>query len=285
MNHFYIIGNEGKDTNLAHMERIQKEIISLGGTCVVHPVNAFAELKDPNTLKDIPADTECILILGGDGTLIRSANATVKMGIPLVGINFGTMGYLCDIDEQNISKSIKQMMQDDYFVENRMMLSGIQMTGQQEKDRNNALNDIVIYRYGDLRVVDFVIYVNGSVLNTFSADGIIVATPTGSTGYSMSCGGPIVDPAAQMILITPISPHTLNSRSIVLNAEDEIIVEIGSRHRGQPEDVKVSFDGDRAETMNVGDRVIISKSEDVTRLIKLHRLSFLENISRKMQEN
>ncbi|MEG0805566.1 MAG: NAD(+)/NADH kinase [Lachnospiraceae bacterium] len=285
MKYFYIIGNASKPENKQYLYQMKEYIQHHGGICQLKEVSAFSQLKDPQGLKDMSENTECIMVLGGDGTLIRSANATEKMEIPLIGVNFGTMGYLCDIDESNIMQSIKQVMADDYFIEDRMRLEGYNIRGNKLKETMNALNDIVIYRYGNLRVVDYILYVNGQHLNTFSSDGIIISTPTGSTGYSMSCGGPIVDPAAKMLLITPISPHTLSTRSIVLNADDEIIVEIGERHLGQKESVIVSYDGETAAELDVGDRVVVRKSDKYTKLLKLRKQSFLETIRDKMQEN
>ena len=134
-----------------------------------------------------------------------------------------------------------------------------------------------------MSVVSLIVYVNGEYLHTFRADGIIVSTPTGSTGYNMSAGGPIVDPKAQMILITPINAHNLNSRSIVIGAEDEVVVEIGRRRSQKDETLEVSFDGDTAARLVVGDKFSIRKASDTTRILKLSKKSFLEILSKKMQ--
>ena len=128
-----------------------------------------------------------------------------------------------------------------------------------------------------------IVYVNGEYLNTFHGDGIIISTPTGSTGYNMSAGGPIVDPKAQMILITPINAHNLNSRSIVIGAEDEVTVEIGKRRSQKDETVEVSFDGDNAVKLEVGDKFIVHRAGDTAKICKLSKESFLEILRRKMQ--
>ena len=223
------------------------------------------------------------MVLGGDGTLIRAASRLVDSRIPLIGVNLGTVGYLCELEESNVFDAVDRLMADDCMVEERMMLTGAGILGGVREEYGVALNDIVIHRTGELSVVSLIVYVNGEYLHTFRADGIIVSTPTGSTGYNMSAGGPIVDPKAQMILITPINAHNLNSRSIVIGAEDEVIVEIGRRRSQKDETLEVSFDGDTAARLVVGDKFSIRKASDTTRILKLSNKSFLEILSKKMQ--
>lgn len=235
-------------------------------------------------LERIPKQTECIFCVGGDGTLIRAARDIVELNIPVIGVNRGHIGYLCELDSDTVLSAIDQLMQDNYMIEKRMLLSGYYVKGGKRHSPPPALNDIVIHRSGLLQVLNLIIYVNGEYLNTYSADGMIIATPTGSTAYSMSAGGPIVDPKAQLILITPISPHALNSKSIVLGAEDEIVVEIGSRRMERDEEAEVSFDGDSSFCLAVGDKIVIQRAKAYTRILRLNKLSFLEILRKKMQE-
>ena len=176
-------------------------------------------------------------------------------------------------------------MSDRFSIERRMMLAGRIMRDGKELASNIALNDIVISREGALRVVRFNNYVNDTYLNTYKADGIIVSTPTGSTGYSLSAGGPIISPGASLILMTPLAPHTLNTRSIVFPAEDMISVEIGEGRDGRIEQGVASFDGAARVPMITGDRIIISKSKKDTRIIKINNISFLETLREKMSNN
>ena len=132
---------------------------------------------------------------------------------------------------------------------------------------------MTITRRGPLQIIQFRIWVNGQVLNSYGADGIVIATPTGSTGYNMSAGGPIVEPGASLILLTPICPHTLNTRSIILRAEDEVVVEIGERQSGS-----------RCLILKSGDRLKVTRSDKTTSIMKLSELSFLERLHRKMSE-
>lgn len=284
MKNFVLLGNSCKAENQFWIKTVAEFLTENGAMCTSMQVQRFSEMKSVDFSRKIPENTECIIVLGGDGTLIRCAGAVLGMNIPLIGMNLGTVGYLCDIDESNWKESLSQLLENRYTIEDRMMLTGYSKKASRPSIRLNALNDIVIFRYGDLRVVDYRLFVNDELLNTYTADGLIISTPTGSTGYSMSCGGPIVDPAASMIVITPISPHTWGTRSIVLNSDDEIMIEIGERHAGINEMVKASYDGDYAEELHVGDRIYIHKSNEYTKLLKLKKMSFVDNIRKKMQE-
>lgn len=224
-----IITNTNKDADLRLTGKLQEYIADKGGTSAVFTSKGETVEGAAPRVEDIPKDTELVLVLGGDGTLIRAAAQLVDSRLPLIGVNMGTLGYLCELEESNVYAAIDQLMEDAYMVEERMMLSGSGVKAGKTVAEGTALNDIVIHRTGALSVVSLIVYVNGEYLNTFRADGIILSTPTGSTGYNMSAGGPIVDPKAEMLLITPINAHNLSSRSIVVGAEDEVVVEIGER--------------------------------------------------------
>lgn len=202
--------------------------------------------------------------------------------IPLLGINMGTLGYLAEIDRDSIGPAIDHLIRDEYEIERRMMLTGDMYRGNEIIASDIALNDIVIVRDGPMRMVRFKNYVNGEFLNTYTADGIIISTPTGSTGYSLSVGGPIVSPGASMIMMTPIAPHTLNTRSIIFSSEDEITVEIAQgKSKGDAKAI-ASFDGDTDLTMTTGDRIVIRRAKPDTQIIKISNLSFLEVLRQKM---
>lgn len=283
MRHFLIIANTYKDEGGKLTAALAAYIREKGGFCDSFFSNGESLTSAAPRMEEIAPETECVIVLGGDGTLIRAASSLVDSKLPLIGVNLGTLGYLCELEESNVFPAIDQLMADEYMVEQRMMLTGHGIAAGKEVAEGVALNDIVIHRTGALSVVSLIVYVNGEYLNTFRADGIILSTPTGSTGYNMSAGGPIVDPKAQMILITPINAHNLNSRSIVIGAEDEVVVEIGKRRSQKDETVEVSFDGDNAVKLTVGDRFTIKKAKDTARICKLSNKSFLEILSKKMQ--
>ncbi len=282
MKHFYMIVNPKRDEQLELTKEIQNFILEHGGTCR-YQVNQIQEGR-PFDKSQIPYDTECILVVGGDGTLLRAARDMAQHNIPLIGVNTGHVGYLCELEKDTVIHGVQQLLTgEDYVVESRMLLSGCSVRGDTISKEEIALNDIVIHRSGILQVVNLIISVNGEYLNTYSADGMIIATPTGSTAYSMSAGGPIVDPRAELIVVTPISPHTLNAKSIVLGSEDEIAIEIRTRDEGQGADVEVSFDGQAVGILRQGEKILIKKAQVRTKILKLNRMSFLERLRKKLQ--
>lgn len=281
MKYFYLITNEVKDPEGFYTRKITAYLAAHGGkvVCTEHAAS-YPKLCKPDLAK--PEVPDCILVLGGDGTLLRAARNLLNQDIPLLGINLGTLGYLAEVDRRGIFPALDKLLQDDYEIEKRMMLQGTVYHGEQVTGRGIALNDIVIGREGPLRVICLRNYVNGEYLNEYKADGIIVATPTGSTGYSLSAGGPIVAPKARMTVITPLAPHTLNSRSIILPGDDVITVEIGEGRHQAPEEAMATFDGDISVSMVTGDRIVIEKAQASVGIIKMSNLSFVEVMRRKM---
>ena len=287
MERFYIITNQQKDPNLEVTNEIRDLLESRGKQCVIQDGCADAVhcgYKYTDAGK-IPEDTQCVLVLGGDGTLLQATRDLVDKQIPLLGINLGTLGFLAEIDRQNIRPALEQLINDSYTIEKRMLLEGCAYRGERRLLADLALNDIVLGRCGRLRIVDFSIYVNGEYLCSYSADGIIVSTPTGSTGYSLSAGGPLVSPDAELILLTAIAPHTLNSRTIVLPADVDITIEVGEGHSTSNEGAEATFDGDTSVNLKTGDRIEIIRSRKSARLIKISNASFVELLRIKMNRS
>lgn len=285
MEHFFIITNENKDPGFEVTGQITRFLEKAGKRCSVR-VNSAAG-QEPGRYTDstrIPEDVDGVLVLGGDGTLLQAARDTIDRKLPLLGVNLGTLGYLAEVERGNIEDALKQLLSGQYTIEERMMLTGrVKKNGQWMSDEY-ALNDIALTRKGPLQIIHFDITVNGQFLNRYGADGLLVATPTGSTGYNMSAGGPIVEPGAKILLMTPICPHTLHSRSIVLASEDEIEICVGADRDGRRQAVEVAFDGSQILELSTGDRIRIRRSDQVTRIMKLSRVSFLEVLHKKMED-
>lgn len=279
MKSFYVIANSEKEECLQLSYEIADFLTSRGKRCVIRRQEREGEALHSQLVTD---EIEGILVLGGDGTLLRAARELAYRRIPFLGINLGHLGYLAEIEQQNVQAALESLIADEYTVEERMMLSGKVYVDGVCVEKDIALNDIVINRWGHLRVVDYKVYVNGLYLNSFTADGLIVSTPTGSTGYSLSAGGPIVSPTALMLMLTPICPHTLNSRSIVFSGDDHIRIQIGERRKGGSDEACVTFDGDTCVQMKTGDYVAIQKSTEVTRIMKINQVSFLEVLRNKL---
>lgn len=277
MEHILIATNDGKDKDQSVTRHIKTIIESYGKVCTLCQKDADKKIIEDS----IPADIDCVIVIGGDGSFIEVARILHDQSIPMLGVNMGTLGYLTEVELKDIDESIDKLLREEYTLEHRMML---------EADFNDtlndvALNDIVVSRKGGIRIIHFRIWVNGELLNCYEADGIIISTPTGSTAYNLSAGGPIVEPTASLLLVTPICSHALNTSSVVLSGEDEVEIEIGEGRNGTKEEVLVSFDGEQMLTMNTGERIAIRRSGTTTELIRLNKVSFLEILRRKMKGN
>lgn len=273
MDHFFVVTNNQKDPELAVTRHIQDYLEKHGKQCQM-------DISEDGNGMEPSKEAECIIVLGGDGTLLRTARKMVARDIPLIGVNLGTLGYLAEVESGNLDQALDLLMKDEFTREKRMMLSG---TTAEMKDY--ALNDIAITRKGDLQVNTINIYVNGMFLCTYHSDGVLVSTPTGSTGYNLSAGGPIVEPGAQLMLLTPICAHTLNSRTIILSPEDKIVVEIGENKKGMEQQLEACFDGNKGTILRTGDRLEICRSTKTTEIIKLSQASFVEVLHQKMKED
>lgn len=277
MEHFLIVTNDGKDADGRVTAKVKQLLTDAGKTCVLCEKDG-----DKKIIREkIPEKIDCAVVIGGDGSLIEVARFLHGRNIPVLGINMGTLGYLTEVEVNHIEDAFAQILEGDYTLEDRMMLEGTLQDGR----KDISLNDIVVSRKTEIRLIHFRIYVNRELLNTYEADGVIISTPTGSTAYNLSAGGPIVEPTASMIVITPICPHALNTSSIVLSAEDEIVIEIAEGRHDAVEEAMVAFDGADTLPLVTGDRVTIRRAGASTRLMRLSRISFLEMLRRKMKGN
>lgn len=288
MKHFLIYSNTHKDKDLSTTNRIRDYLTAKGQKVSIILKEEDWKKKGAREVEDdldIPPAADCMIVLGGDGTVLQAARDTKKLHIPIIGVNLGTLGYMTEIELSNLEESLDRLMEGDYEQENRMMLNGKVFFKDGRTDEGWALNDIVISRSGSLQIIRFNIYVNGQFLNDYNADGMIVTTATGSTGYNLSAGGPLVEPKAELIMLTPICPHTLNQRSIILSPQDVIEIEIPKGRAGKRQTVEANFDGSHIIKLTTDDRIRIVKSEKITEFIQLNRVSFLEALHKKMREN
>ncbi len=287
MKHFLVYTNLHKDPDMETARYISDYLTKNDQKATV--LTDSGDWKESDTeasgrLKDLPTDVDCLLVLGGDGTVLQAARETCGLGIPMLGVNLGTVGYLTQVEPAQLPAALDRLIAGEYTQEKRMMLSGFVSLRDGSRKESWSLNDIVITRRGILQVMQFHIYVNGKFLNTYNADGVIVTTPTGSTGYNLSAGGPIVSPRARMIILTPICPHSLNQRSIIFSAEDIIEIEIPKGREGRVQTAEVNFDGTHTIELVTGDRIRVAQSEKSTEFIQLNDVSFLEVLHKKLYE-
>lgn len=284
MKKFALLTNYSKDKRLVYTRMIKTYITENGGSYWI-PRYISEPDKDGDQrydFSDMPGNIECVLVLGGDGTLLQAARELLQRHIPLLGINLGTLGFLTSAEKSELPKCLDSVLDDSCSIDERMMLEGVAYHGSEKIQMNIALNDVIIARAGFSRLVELKIYVNGELLSIYNADGIIVSTPTGSTGYSLSAGGPIIFPQTDVIVITPICPHSLQARSLVVSGEDRIMIEIGRRRKTQKEEAMVTFDGRSAQELETGDRIEIYKAQETTQLIRLKGRSFYQVLQNKI---
>lgn len=284
MERFFVITNESRDPGAEKAQMICEYLKAAGKSCGYVSIERDSDPDGDRIakIKDLSEDTQAVIVLGGDGTFIQCAGYLAPKKIPMIGVNLGHLGYLAEVDKDKITPALDQLMNGDYTLEDRMLLSGTLVIDKKDRSSFPAVNDIVVKTSG-YGVGSFCIEVNGTYLTTVSGDGIIVATPTGSTAYNMSAGGPIIEPGSSMIVITPISPLEVVSRSVVLSAADTVVIRVADRPGRPARSTSVYFDGGAGHELSLGDEVVISKADSSVRLIKLSEESFLEVLSRKMQ--
>ncbi len=222
---------------------------------------------------------ECMIVLGGDGTLLRTARKVALKGLPIFGVNLGNIGFLTEVDTPDLLHSLENLLQDKYYVEERMMLEASIYRQGNQVESLVCLNDAVITKDALARIIDIETYVDDEYLTTFKADGLIFSTPTGSTGYSLAAGGPLIYPSLPNIIVTPICPHTLTNRPIILPER----AEIRARLKSKEEKVILTLDGQVGFPLEYDDEMIIRKSSRITNIIKSSSRGYFEILRTKLK--
>jgi NAD+ kinase len=228
---------------------------------------------------DGPEQLDALLTLGGDGTLLRGARLIQSHQVPILGINMGRLGFLTCCPAADLGEALEHLAKKEYHTENRMaLLATLQDARGKPRDTWIALNDVVAHKGGVARVMSLRVRVNDESIATYTADGVIVSTPTGSTAYSLSAGGPVVFPTLESILVTPVSPHTLGIRPLLLPATSEVVV--------QPEDgpaeILVTVDGQVGTTFAAGETLRVRRAEHGIRIIRFPSSSFFATLRKKL---
>lgn len=218
------------------------------------------------------------LSIGGDGTLLGVCRRFVGQSVPVCGINLGTLGFMADIEPDELEGRLGKILAGDYRIERRLLLAGYVRDENGERFLGNAVNDVVITKTGVARMLRLGICVNETHMTDCQADGIIVSTPTGSTAYSLSAGGPIMNPNIRALLLTPICAHTFQMRPMVTDETDTIHIKAS----GIQQDVIVTFDGQESFRLMPGDEVIVRKAEDVARIVKFEDKDYYKVLRTKL---
>lgn len=222
------------------------------------------------------ANSEIVVSIGGDGTMLNTAYHSLDKDVPIIGVNFGKLGFLAEYDINDIEKFIKDIKNKNYFIEERIVLEAY--CTKEPNEKFFAINDIVIEKGEWPKMIEQSIYVDDKYVTSFLADGLIIATPTGSTGYSLSVGGPIVCPNTDVITISPISAHSLTMRPIVLSSVNEIKVIAKSQHKN----VQLSFDGQRVKAVSSPIELVIKRSSKNIKLLHTQSINYFEVLRKKL---
>lgn len=227
----------------------------------------------PNKL--IGEKSDIVISIGGDGTMLNTAYIVRNSSTPLLGVNFGKLGFLAEFDLESFILFLSEVKENKYKIEERMALSA---TCENNAEKLFAINDIVIEKGPWPKMIEITIYIDDEYVTTFMADGIIIATPTGSTGYSLSTGGPIVNPQSEVITLSPIAPHTLTMRPLVVSSKQKIKLNVNSPF----EKIQVSSDGQRVNYFKPPTKIDIEKSPEPVKLVHLSKSNFYETLRSKL---
>lgn len=225
------------------------------------------------------ADLDVLLTLGGDGTLLRGARLLAGSQVPILGVNLGHLGFLTCCPADQLSAALMRFARDDFLVENRMAISA-RVHDPFGKERNAwmALNDVVLHKGGFARVVELRVSAGGETIATYGADGVVISTPTGSTAYSLSAGGPVVFPTLEALVVTPVSPHALAIRPLILPPSAEVTVQA----EGFPEELLVTIDGQVGSTFSSGETLTVHRAVGGVRIVRFPGVSFFKTLRQKL---
>lgn len=282
MKHIGIIPNLFKDKDLEVTLQItnwfnQQGIKPYLAEEIAHKIEAKTVAVSEKELYEV---CEGLIVIGGDGTILGVAEAASMRNIPILGINLGRLGFLADIEPYEIEEALGKLILKQYKIEERMMLRATIIGADGDKNVFHALNDVNVTRGSFSRLVEFEICVNDELSDIYPADGVIVATPTGSTAYNLSAGGPIVVPQANAYVVTPICPHTIYSKSIILCDQDKVRI----KTLEETKDMALSLDGKLKMYLTSQDEVHIERSPYVAKLIKISDRKFFEILREKIVE-
>lgn len=276
MKTFLIVTNRTKDTDLCVTKKIEQYVTERGADCVIY------DKVEPIPNELVEKGFDCAIVLGGDGTILHAITPLVYYHIPILGVNMGTVGFLANVELEELESALDLLLQGKYTFDERMMLEGTVYRNSQRIFQSAGVNDIAISRSGFSRIIRFKIWVNGELVDSYGADGVVISTPTGSTGYNLSAGGPVVSPRSEVLIITPISPHSLTCRSIVVSGDETILLEVERIGHNHMEEAFITVDGQHGTRLKGNDYIEIKRATVKTRLINVSSTGFYEVLRSKM---
>ncbi len=230
---------------------------------------------------NLDSNVDCVIVLGGDGTFLRAARLMAPYGVPILGVNLGTLGFLTEIEMSETQKALEKLCRGEYYLEDRMMLEARIIRDNQVIGNQIGLNDVVINKGSLARINTLEVFVDQEYVTTFKADGLVIASPTGSTAYSLSAGGPIVYPEIDVIIITPICAHTLHSRPMIIPSNKTVQINI----EYQQSSSSLTIDGQHCSELQSGDQVVVGKAPYYARLVRLKTHNFFSVLREKLRDD
>lgn len=272
-----IIGHQGYE----ELPEILRTLFRVAPTLGIEPFleQGLHEVAGTGSRLESPDQLDALVTLGGDGTLLRGARWLDGKDIPILGVNLGRLGFLTSCQTEDLEAALKHLAGGDYVAQPRMALSARAIdAGGETRKQWRALNDFVLHKGGFARVVRLNVFVDGESIGTYAADGIVISTPTGSTAYSLSAGGPVVVPTVESIIITPVSPHTLAIRSLVIPADAEVTVEVNE----SATELLVTVDGQVGTSFVKGEQLKVRRADNPVRIVRFPGATFFERMRVKL---
>jgi NAD+ kinase len=270
--------------NKARADDVARSLVRLlggAGATVRLPLDLANDIERPElgvAVQQLADGCDVLFVLGGDGTLLGAARDYAHTGVPLLGINIGHLGFLTEAEPSDLQLTVDRVLRGEFHLERRMMVSCVVARGDETVHRSVALNDIGIGKGALARMIDLSVYVNDELFDSFSGDGVIVSTPTGSTAYSLSCGGPLLVPNMRGMLVTPICAHQLNSRPCVIGDDQQVRIAVSATHC----DMGLTVDGQVGFELLTGDQITICKSDQETVLMRFCERPFFSILRDKL---
>lgn len=276
MENFYIISDEEKDVGYETAEEIKrylenhKKCATIVGDSSQIPENAVVELA---------------IVLGGDGSVLQTAKRFAGKNIPILGVNFGTLGFLTEVEKPRIKEALDCVLSGQYEIEKRMAITGRVQKKAVGEAISLAINEFIIGKQDFGHMMTAKVYVDDSLVDTYVADAVLVSTPTGSTAYNLSASGPVLVPGMEALIITPVCPHSLNQRSIVVSSKAKIRIEVGKTKENYKDEAAIRGDGQMLWTVSTGDVIWIEKAEATFDMVRLGDVSFFDKMRSKLNRN
>lgn len=273
---FFIISDGRKDKNYETAEEIKRYLEKHEKCARIIKVPAPVEAE---------GWADMAIVLGGDGSMIQAAKRFAGRGVPILGVNFGTLGFLTEVERPKIRTALDNILAGAFEVEKRMALTCRVESESYGDSSRLAVNEVIIGKQDFGHMITTRVYVDGELLDTYVADAVLVSTPTGSTAYNLSAAGPVLAPGMEAMIITPICPHSLNKRSLVVSADAELRIEVGRTKEQYHDEAAVRGDGQMLWTVSTGDTILIRKAEITFDMVSLGDVSFFEKMRSKLNRD